>query len=205
MTPHYDDERAEAALHKLLESLGNATGVLLNLKDYLRALEARYRRLGHFVVRCIAIVGLGAVLAFVVVGFQIRQLENRGDRAEQSAARADEATDRLERTAARNTEAIRVSCTLISNAIIESGAAGERRASPTASERLTAMLIAAIVRGMAPAERAEVHRLQLITASSGGGRVTLPSCDDVAQHPETVQAIPLSPPPASLAPAHPNP
>lgn len=203
MTPHYDDERAEKALHRLLESLGDATGVLLNLKDYLRALEARYRRLGHFVVRCIAIVGAGAVLAFLVVGFQIRQLEARGDRADRSADRADDATARLERTAQRNTKAIRVSCTLLSNAIIQSGAAtpGNR---PTAQSRLTGIYIGAITRELTPAERAEVHRLQLIVASSGGGRVALPDCDDVARHPDDVRALPLAPSP-SRTPVHPNP
>jgi hypothetical protein len=202
MTPHYDDERAEKALHRLLESLGDATGVLLNLKEYLRALEARYRRLGVFVVRCIAIVGLGAVLSLIVVGCQIRNLEARGDRVDRAADRADTATERLERTAARNTKAIRVSCTLLSNAIIQSGAASPGGA-PTAQGRLTGIYVGAINRELlTPAERLEVHRLQLIVAGSGGGGVTLPDCDEVARYPDAVQALL---PAARRAPVRPNP
>ncbi len=99
--------------------------------------------------------------------------------------------------AERNREAIRVSCTLLTNAIIESGGGGRDQAPASdaarAQRRITAILIGAITRGLlTDAERAEVARLGAIVAKAGGV-VAIPDCNEIALHPKRVRELLLSP------------
>ncbi len=98
--------------------------------------------------------------------------------------------------AEQNREAIRVSCTLLTNAIIESGGGGLDQAPASdaarAQRRITAILIGAINRGLlTDAERAEVARLGAIVAKAGGV-VAIPDCNEIALHPGRVRELLLS-------------
>jgi hypothetical protein len=87
----------------------------------------------------------------------------------------------------RNRTAIRVGCTLLSNAIIQSGATGNMQ-SPQG--RLTAHYIAVIHRMSTPAERrTERHLLKL--ASKAGPVIRPPDCERITLHPGSVKALPL--------------
>lgn len=79
----------------------------------------------------------------------------------------------------RNQQAIRVGCTLLANAIIESGAGGG------SNENATAMFVSAIQRVMTPEERERFRKLV-------GKPVTLkvPPCREIALHPERVKLVP---------------
>lgn len=92
--------------------------------------------------------------------------------------------------AERNTEAIRVACTLLVNIIIESGAGGQRNTSKAAQAQaqLSALYIRVIGRSMTAAEQREARRLAAVVASSGG-IVTTPDCNQVALHPENVREL----------------
>lgn len=92
----------------------------------------------------------------------------------------------------RNREAIRVSCTLLGNAIIESGAA--RGPEPTndprvaARQELNTVLIGAIAARVLDAkEQRRVAELQAIIGK--GGSLTLPRCEDVVRHPGDVKSL----------------
>ncbi len=93
----------------------------------------------------------------------------------------------------RNREAIRVSCTLLTNAIIESGGggSGQHPSSPAAKAQResTGILIAAIARGLLTGtERAELARLQGIV-DRAGGVVSIPDCEDIASDPGRVREL----------------
>lgn len=172
------------ALHELLEELEHTGGVAgPKVRRYLEALEDRYLRLLRNTVRFGATIGLGVLLAFIGFGFQVRSLE--------AAKRRIDETARIARAKAdRNSNAIRVGCTLLSNAIIQSGsatAAGEQPR-PSTQQKLNSLLIGSIVRGLPAADRERAQRL-LRQLRREGGPLTLPSCDDVAAHPERVKAL----------------
>jgi hypothetical protein len=90
----------------------------------------------------------------------------------------------------RNTEAIRVSCIIITNAVIESGAGGSQAQSTSEAGRLalerTAILISGIK--LSPAKMARVnylsHRIEEL-----GGVVSVPDCDEIAKNPDRVEAL----------------
>lgn len=90
-----------------------------------------------------------------------------------------------------NQESVRVSCTLLTNAILESGAGASPRdspaARPTPQQRLTAIYIQVISRNMTADERREARR---IAGEQTDGAVTVPDCDKIAERPQTVTAIP---------------
>lgn len=93
----------------------------------------------------------------------------------------------------RNREAVRVSCALLRDAIIQSGGGGRGRAPASkaaeAQRKITAILVGAINRGLlTAAERAEVTRLDAIVAKAGGV-VAIPDCDAIASHPERVRGL----------------
>lgn len=95
--------------------------------------------------------------------------------------------------AERNREAVRVSCTLLTNAIIESGGGGRDQVPASeaaeAQRKITAILVGAINRGLlTDAERAEVKRLGVIVAQAGGV-IAIPDCDAIARHPERVRGL----------------
>lgn len=75
MTPHHEDVAAQDALHRLLESLGNASGVLLELRIYLERMEARDRRFVRLILRAGLIFSIGMIVAFTVTSCEVRQTE----------------------------------------------------------------------------------------------------------------------------------
>lgn len=97
--------------------------------------------------------------------------------------------------AQKNTEAIRVGCILLTNAILESGAGGDGQAptSPAAKaqRQITAIYVQVIGRSMTSAEVAEVKRLSKIVAKAGGV-VSTPDCNEIAAHPDGVKELLLS-------------
>lgn len=90
-----------------------------------------------------------------------------------------------------NRQAIRVSCTLLANAIIQSGSGNGRasNAQPSPQQQLTALYISVIVRQMDGSERKEYHRLLDDATASGGNRVDVPDCERIARHPEAVTIV----------------
>lgn len=88
----------------------------------------------------------------------------------------------------RNHDAIRVNCILLSNAILESGAGGPA-AEKSPQRKLNALYVRAIARALTSAERRRAARLQAQVKSGSG--LTFPDCDRIAEHPETVRAIPM--------------
>lgn len=86
----------------------------------------------------------------------------------------------------RNRQGIHVSCVLLSNAIIQSGASNPPS---SAQARLSAIYVRAIVRGLTPAEAVEARSLAKLAQRPA---IQLPSCDDVALHPENVRALDLT-------------
>lgn len=89
MSPRHDDAAASAALHRLLESLGNATGVLRDLREYLERMEARDRRFVRLILRAGLIFAVGMISAFVVTGCEVRQTDAAADSAKRAASDAD--------------------------------------------------------------------------------------------------------------------
>lgn len=89
MSPHHEDAAAQDALHRLLESLGNASGVLLDLRIYLERLDARDRRFVRLILRASVIFALGMIAAFVVTGCEVRDADTAASSAKRAAARAD--------------------------------------------------------------------------------------------------------------------
>lgn len=198
MTPdEHTEARAREALHRLLESLGDATGVLLDLRTYLEALDAYYSDTtqellvrGRRLLRAAALIGFGVVVALGVSAAQQRNIE-------QAAMKADIAAADVKRVAVRNTLAIRVSCTLLTNAILESGAGGSGQPARTPAAKAqranTELYIGAIVRRLlTPAERGTLRENARIVAKAGGV-ISTPDCDEVAKHPERVRELALGP------------
>lgn len=88
----------------------------------------------------------------------------------------------------RNRQGIQVSCVLLANAIVESGAGGGRQSSP--QQQLNALYIRVLLRAATPEELKKAAALQAKIAEAGP-QVTYPNCEQVAEHPESVKAIPL--------------
>lgn len=82
MTPRDDDIAARAALHRLLENLGSATGVLRDLREYLERMEARDRRFVRLIARAGVIFAFGMVVALVVTSCEVRQTNAATQRAD---------------------------------------------------------------------------------------------------------------------------
>jgi hypothetical protein len=90
----------------------------------------------------------------------------------------------------RNTKAILVSCTLISNVATDAGAAGQSGRSPASrkQQEITALAFDVLIRSMTQAERAKLSRLNAELAVSGG-YVKLPNCKQVSEDPESVTQL----------------
>lgn len=102
-------------------------------------------------------------------------------------------------------ESTLVSCTLLANAIQQSGANRSRQTrgparrgagQPTAAQsgqspqsQLNTRLVTKIISLMTPSERHAIMALQREIAQTGGGSVTVPRCTDIVAHPERVRPI----------------
>lgn len=86
----------------------------------------------------------------------------------------------------RNREGIHVSCVLLGNAIIQSGASAAT-GGDSPRVKLSELYTRIIARAMTAPEIAEARRLAARIKP-----ITLPSCDDVALHPERVKALDLT-------------
>lgn len=86
-----------------------------------------------------------------------------------------------------NRTAVRVSCQLLVNAIVQSGGAssGPNGRRPP-QQALTALRIAVLDRAMTAAERRQSRQLQKEIAQSGAPTLTIPDCATIARHPESV-------------------
>lgn len=96
----------------------------------------------------------------------------------------------------RNRDAIRVSCTLLGNAVIESGGGGTEQipTSPAAKAQRenTTILVAAIDRELLTSEeRATLARNARIVAKAGGV-ISIPDCNEIARHPDRVLELLLN-------------
>ncbi len=89
--------------------------------------------------------------------------------------------------AERNQQAIEVGCTLLRNAIIQSGAADDPAAGMSDQQKLTAIYITHIEGDLDRATRVEADRLKAKVVANGG--VTIPDCRRIAQHPESVADV----------------
>jgi hypothetical protein len=90
----------------------------------------------------------------------------------------------------RNTKAILVSCTLISNVATDAGAAGTPGKSPASrkQQEITVLAFDVLIRHMTPAERVKLARLNG-EMRAAGGFVTLPNCKQVSEDPESVTQL----------------
>lgn len=135
-------------------------------------------------------------LSILCVAFGAFMLNRQSDLNRRTAAVALQNHDLIvesKRLGVKNTEAIRVGCTVTKNAILQSGASsGTRRASTPAARaqgERTAILVEAIARDLlTPAQRARVAELQRII-SRAGGVLSIPDCDQIALHPERVKEL----------------
>lgn len=85
-----------------------------------------------------------------------------------------------------NQEAVRVSCTLLANAISQSGTAtNSPAATPSPQEQLTALYIGIIVRSMTADDLRKFRALSNEVAKQGNG-VDFPDCRKVSMHPNSV-------------------
>lgn len=90
----------------------------------------------------------------------------------------------------QNRDAVRVSCQLLANTIVQSGGAsgtGPNGRQPPQQE-LTILRISVLDRAMTPSERRRAQRLRSLIASSGAPQLTIPDCAKIALHPESVRA-----------------
>lgn len=122
-----------------------------------------------------------AILALAFAGLQLAANVSDNAKGLRDSKRADR----------RMEEAIRVTCTLLSNAITMSGGGSQDTGGPSrrlsAQQRLSAKYIAIITRSATPHERVVIRRLVAEVARSGGG---LPDCREAAVHPDRVHLIP---------------
>ncbi len=98
----------------------------------------------------------------------------------------------------RNTQAIRTSCTLLTNAVLQSGGGGTGQAptSPAAAAQRdnTAILVAAIARKLLTREERARMRTNAAVIADAGGVVAIPDCDEIARHPDRVRELLLTHP-----------
>lgn len=96
-----------------------------------------------------------------------------------------------------NRDAIRVSCTLLANVIVQSGggsaAPDSPAARPTAQQRLNALYVSVLTGHMTPGQRRRARDLQTAIGSSGSDGISVPDCQRVADRPDTVTAIQTAP------------
>lgn len=93
--------------------------------------------------------------------------------------------------AEKNRESIRVSCVLLGNAIVESGAAameGDDEKPPTPQQRLTALAFDELISRSRGKRHEEMLKLIKQTRAGQGGSLTLPNCKEIVLHPERVEA-----------------
>ncbi len=93
----------------------------------------------------------------------------------------------------RNQQAIRVSCTLLGNAVIQSGAGGQSNQPPTPVARAVAerqaILISAIQRKLLTSRQmARLKELDRIITRAGGV-VAIPRCDEIVADPGSVRSL----------------
>ncbi len=191
-----DDDRnaAHEALQRLLEKLGESSGVLLDLRGYLEALDRYYSataellRRGRKLLIAAAIVGVGSAISLAVSAGQLRSIENSARSARASAAK-------VERIADRNTLAIRLGCQLIVDLINDAGVGETSSQSRVATlqRRLNGLLVRAITgRVLTVGERAQARRLARQIAAAGS-LVATPDCEDISRYPARYIAA-LDPP-----------
>lgn len=163
-----DDEEAQRILQTLMENLGEASGVLHGLGEYLEYMEDRGQRVIRKLIRAATILAVGFVAALFITGLAIDKANDEADNAHRQADRAAMAIK-------KNRLAIRVGCVLLSNAIIDS-------AMPPAS---TQLLIGSLLKLMPPEDRKQFEDLQKQEDEEGTG-LRPPDCDEVARNPEAV-------------------
>jgi hypothetical protein len=96
----------------------------------------------------------------------------------------------LSHYAQSNRQAIRVSCQLLANAIVQSGgaASGPNGHRPP-QQQLSALYISVLRRAMTPADRHRQRQLLRLIAA-GDAQLSVPDCARIALHPESVQVTP---------------
>lgn len=102
---------------------------------------------------------------------------------------------RLMNTAAQvrsNGQAIRTSCTLLANAILQSGAGGPGL-QPSPQAQLTELYVSVVREHMTHTQKREERRL-LQSIAVAGAAIPLPDCVRVAKHPDSVSTVPTIPP-----------
>lgn len=82
--------------------------------------------------------------------------------------------------AQKNEQAVEVGCTLLKNAILETGVTPNGQ--PSDAQKRTAILVAGVMRVLTPAERAKLAEL-----SPQQPQLTIPNCRAIARHPESVK------------------
>lgn len=108
------------------------------------------------------------VLAIAALGITLRVLQN---------------TEQVR----SNRQALRTSCTLLANAILQSGPGGPGRA-PTPQQRLNELYIG-VIRDRMNAEQKRRERGLLTALVRSGTVVPLPDCEKVATHPGSVTTV----------------
>jgi hypothetical protein len=156
-----EEKDSKEVLQKLLQRLGEASDILLGLREYLELIEWRSQRVIKKLLRAATIMAMGFVIALVLTGIAIKRAHKEANRAKESIE--------------QNRLAIRVGCTLLANAILEAN----RSRTPS-----TKKLVEAIFQTMSPQDQSEFLRLQ--KKEKNKGSVPVPDCDEVAKHPEAV-------------------
>lgn len=111
----------------------------------------------------------------------------------------------------QNKEAIRVSCTVIKNAILESGGGGEGQQPTSAASKAqrenTSILLGAINRRLLTADEQRTVAANVKIIAKSGGVVSIPNCDKIAKDPQEVRELLLNRTdvPARRSPATPKP
>lgn len=94
-----------------------------------------------------------------------------------------------------NRDAVRVSCQLLANAIVQSGGGGGGpNGHKPPQQELNLLYVSVIERAMTPADRRDERRLRGLAAASGTPPLSVPDCERIALHPESVQATPITGP-----------
>lgn len=163
-----EEKDSKEVLQRLMERLGEASGILLGLREYLEFIELRAQRVIKRLLRAAAIMAVGFVVSLIIVGFAIDRAHRESERAQRQANRAEDSIE-------KNRLAIRVGCTLLANAILDAN---------NARTPSTKKLVEAIFRTMSPQDQTEF--LKLRKRERGKGAIPIPNCDDVAKHPEKV-------------------
>ncbi len=93
----------------------------------------------------------------------------------------------------RNREAIRVSCTLLGNAVIQSGAGGQANQPQTpvakaVAERQRILIVAIQDKLLTSAQMKRLRELDQIIAKAGGV-VAVPQCDEIVADPGSVRSL----------------